>query len=240
MYDSLPAAEADDEYEWPVCATPRCARQLWANEVGRQVCRPCEDQANTHLAALPGLFARLNTTAVLMRGARKPGGGGGSNVPPIPPRLDVLALTGPGGIATRLRDIEDAWRAALGWTVAPWRGNPAEAIPEHVRFLLNNLPWAADAYESVGQDVADLRRLHAETTAAILGERRPGRVPIGLCPIALDTGLCRQQLTATAADHRVRCGNCGARWDGLADWRELRTAQQAVLERDALQHQAAA
>ncbi|MGW5637450.1 GNAT family N-acetyltransferase, partial [Streptomyces sp. NPDC003832] len=32
-----------------------------------------------------------------------------------------------------------AGRAVLGWTVAPWRGSPAEAIPQHASFLANNL-----------------------------------------------------------------------------------------------------
>ncbi len=218
-------------YDWPVCVTPRCDRKLWASEIGRQSCRPCEDATGTRIAELPGLFRQMNTTASLMRGARRPGGGStsGSKTPPIPPRLEVLALVGPGGIATRLRDIEDAWRKALGWTVAPWRGSPAQAVPQHTQFLLNNLPWACDAYQSVGQDIDDLRRLHAECTAIVNDERRPGRVQIGLCPIRVDDGLCGQQLTASAASHRVRCGNCGARWETLGEWRELRAAQEAVL-----------
>ena len=225
----------DDIYEWPICVTPRCGRRLWVSETGRQACRPCEMQAAGHLTELPGLFARLNTPAALMRGSRSGGGAtSGSKAPPIPPRLEVLALTGPGGVAARLQAIEDAWRKALGWTVAPWRGSPAQAVPEHTRFLINNLPWATDAYVSVGQDVHDLRRLHAECTAALSGDRRPGRVQIGLCPSTVEDVLCAAQLAASAADHRVRCEQCGARWEGLAEWRALRVAQETVLRADAL------
>lgn len=229
----------DDGYSWPTCAAgpddgPRSHR-LWAEELDRLVCRPCEDKAAKWLTELPALFGRLNTTGALMRGASRGGGTtSGSKTPPIPPRLEVLSLVGPGGIAARLRDIEDAWRTALGWTVAPWRGSPAQAVPEHIKFLTNNLPWACDAYDSVGQDVDELRRLHAECTAADLNERRPGRVAIGRCPARFDDGaLCGADLFASAASHRVRCGNCGSRWETLNDWRLLRQAQETVLATDA-------
>lgn len=228
MYDH-PSAALED-YEWPVCVTPRCNRQLWVAEAGRWACRPCEDVTAQRITELPGLFTRLSTTSMLMRGARKPGAGtSGSKTPPIPPRLDVLALVGPGGIAARLRDIEDAWRKELGWTVAPWRGSPSEAIPRHTEFLANNLLWACSSYESVGQDIDDLRRLHGECTALANHEPRAGRVQIGACPNSVDDGWCGQPLTASTDNHRVHCGTCGARWDGLGEWRELRAAQEVVL-----------
>lgn len=225
----------DEQYVWPTCGTPTCGRRLWVNETGRMACRPCEDRTHQRLAELPALFGRLSETATLMRGAARGGGAtSGSRTPPIPPRLEVLALTAAGGVATRLRDIEDSWRKALGWTVAPWRGSPVQAVPEHVRFLVNNLPWACDRYESVGQDIEDLRRLHAECTAVAASERRHGRVSIGRCPARYDDGtLCRTELTASADSHRVRCGTCGTRWETLGEWRQLREAQDAVLRDDA-------
>lgn len=226
-----------DEYSWPTCAA--CGRDLWTAEAGRFACRPCEDRTAIRIAELARFFAGLNTTAMLMRGARRQGGGSsGSKTPPIPPRLEVLALVGPGGVAARLRDIEDSWRKALGWTVAPWRGSPAQAVPVHVTFLFNNLPWACDAYESVGQDIDDLRRLHGECAALVNDERRPGRVQIGACPARWDDdSLCGQPLTASAASHRVRCEACGARWETLGEWRELRAAQEAVLAEEERQRQ---
>jgi hypothetical protein len=176
------------------------------------------------------LFARLDTTAALMRGARRPGAGSsGSKTPPIPPRLEVLALVGPGGVAARLSAIEDAWRQTLGWTVAPWRGSPGQAVPQLTAFLTNNLLWACSSYESIGQDIDDLRRLHAECTALVNDERRPGRVQIGNCPVRVGDSVCWQPLTARADSHRIQCGACGARWETLGEWRELRAAQEAVL-----------
>ncbi|WP_328336761.1 hypothetical protein [Streptomyces violaceus] len=231
---------AELDYEWPTCVTPRCNRRLWVAEAGRWACRPCEDATARRIAELPGLFTQLDTTAMLMKGASRISGPSGSKTPPIPPRLDVLNLVGPGGIAARLAAIEDAWRKVLGWTVAPWRGSPAEAIPKHVAFLANNLLWACSSYESVGQDIDDLRKLHGECAALAAGEKRPGRVAIGLCPVRLDDGWCGTALTASTASHRVHCGSCGARWDGLGEWRELRATQEAVTAEQAQETGAAA
>lgn len=217
------------DYEWPTCVTPRCNRQLWVAEASRWACRPCEDSTKIRILELPALFARLDTTAMLMKGASRTSGPSGSRTPPIPPRLDVLNLVGPGGIAARLRDIEDAWRKVLGWTVAPWRGSPAEAIPRHAGFLANNLLWACGSYEPVGQDIDDLRRLHGECAALAAGDKRPGRVQIGACPVRIDNGWCGTALTASTGSHRVHCSGCNTRWDGLGEWRELRAAQERAL-----------
>ncbi|GGV45827.1 hypothetical protein GCM10010245_71790 [Streptomyces spectabilis] len=221
-----------DDYDWPACVAPRCGRLLWVAETGRLACRPCEDATATRIRELPALFARLDTTAMLMKGARRTGSAtSGSRTPPIPPRLDVLALVGPGGIAARLRDIEDAWRSALGWTVAPWRGSPAEAIPQHVRFLADNLLWACSSYDSIGQDIDDLRKLHGECKAIADGEKRGGCVQVGPCPTRYDDDtLCGEPLTAVTDNHRIHCRACGARWETLGEWRGLRDAQEAVLE----------
>ncbi|WP_275558516.1 hypothetical protein [Streptomyces sp. 5-6(2022)] len=225
-----PAVQHDapaDAYQWPTCTA--CSRDLWETEAGRQTCRPCETRTSERLGELVALHQQINTSAALMRGARRGGAPtSGSRTPPIPPRLEVLSLTSAGGVATRLRDIEDSWRKALGWTVAPWRGSPGEAVPDHVRFLINNLPWACDAYESVGQDVEEIRRLHAECKQALSHDRKPGRVNVGHCPTLIDKHPCGAQLTASAATSRIRCGTCGSQWDDMFGWRELRKAQEAV------------
>ncbi|GLP64302.1 hypothetical protein TUSST3_09220 [Streptomyces sp. TUS-ST3] len=226
MYDHPDALQ---DYEWPTCVTPRCRRQLWVAEADRWACRPCEDATKARIVELPGLFRQLDTTAMLMKGSSRISGPSGSKTPPIPPRIDVLNLVGPGGIAARLRDIEDAWRKVLGWTVAPWRGSPAEAIPQHARFLADNLLWACGSYEPVGQDIDDLRRLHGEMTALVNNERRPGRVQIGNCPVRVGDEICWQPLTARADSHRVHCGTCNSKWETLGEWRELRAAQERVL-----------
>jgi predicted RNA-binding Zn-ribbon protein involved in translation (DUF1610 family) len=225
MHDSAPAVP---DYAWPTCVA--CGRDLWNDELDRFACRPCGDKTAARIRELPGLFRQLDTTAALMKGASRRGAGGsGTRTAPIPPRLDVLNIVGPGGAAARLSAIEDAWRQTLGWTVAPWRGNPAQAVPELTAFLANNLLWACSSYEEVGADIDDLRRLHGECAALVADERRPGRVQIGNCPIRVDGGYCWTPLTARADSHRVHCGVCGGRWETLGEWRELRAAQEAVL-----------
>ncbi|GAA1888127.1 hypothetical protein GCM10009837_07460 [Streptomyces durmitorensis] len=218
------------EYEWPVCVTPGCGRQLWVSEAGRWACRPDEDATAKRLAELPALFRQLDTTAALMRGARRIGGGGsGSKNPPIPPRLEVLALVGPGGVAARLSAIEDSWRTALGWTVAPWRGSPAEAVPHLVKFLTDNLLWACGGYESVGQDVEAVRKLHGECSAIVNDKPKYGNVKIGLCPVVIEDRLCAEQLYASARSFKTACPACRSRWEGEEEWRQLRAAQEQIL-----------
>lgn len=228
MHDHTNLDDGSD-YEWPTCLA--CGRGLWVIELDRRVCRPCGERTAIRIAELPALFRQLDTTAALMKGASRPGAGsGGTRTAPIPPRLDVLNLVGPGGVAARLSAIEDAWRATLGWTVAPWRGSPSQAVPQLAKFLGDNLLWACSSYEDVGQDIDDLRRLHGECQALVKDERRPGRVQIGNCPVQVGDELCWTPLTATAASHRVRCGGCGTRWETLGEWRELRAAQEAVAQ----------
>jgi|GEM_PF-2145828 len=218
----------DAGYEWPCCVS--CHRKLWEIELDRLVCWPCEDRTQARIGELAGLFRKLDQTAALMKGARRATtGGSGTRTAPIPARLDVLALVGPGGVAARLSAIEDAWRKALGWTIAPWRGSPAQAVPVHVEFIVNNLLWACGSYEEVGQDIDVIGKLYAECKAITDDERRPGRVQIGNCPTVVEGGVCWAPLTARADSHRVRCGNCNSAWETLGEWRELRAAQERVL-----------
>lgn len=232
------------DYEWPTCIA--CRRDLWTDETDRYACRPCEDRTHQRLNELPNLVARISTTAALMRGSRKAGAPtSGSRVPPIPPRIDVLSLAASGGVAARLQIIEDSWRKALGWAIEPrtdgvrlfasWRTDPMQVGLRHITFLRNNLLWACGSYESVDQDIEEIRRLQAECTSALNPDRKPGRVKTGLCPVVLDEETavrCASQLTASTGSFLIRCGNCQTRWDGKEEWEELRSAQRAVVDEE--------
>jgi DNA-directed RNA polymerase subunit RPC12/RpoP len=221
------------EYVWPKCVA--CRRDLWENEYERQACRPCEDRAAGQLAEIGPLFARLDTTAALVRGSRRTSAApSGSRTPPLPVSLAVLNLAAVGGVATRLLAIEDSWRQALGWSLAPEVRPLTRVVGEGLKFLRNNLLWACSSYESVADDLEEIRRLHAEATAALSPDPRPGRVKIGSCPVVCEDGLpCRTPLTVTTANSRIRCGGCGSRWDDLDAWRQLRQAQEALLREEA-------
>lgn len=240
MYNPHEPAAPLDDHQWPTCAA--CQRDLWEAEYDRQACRPCQDKAASRLAELGPLFARIDSTAALMKGRRGAASGPtGTRTPPLPLNVTVLNLAAAGGVATRLQAIEDSWRQALGWTIAPrtdgrtvfapWRAIPARDVPARITFLSNNLLWACSSYESIADDLEEIRRLHAECTAALSPDRRPGRVKVGYCPVRYDTGeRCQQPLTATAASHRIHCGGCGARWDDMDAWRALRREQDAMYQ----------
>lgn len=236
--------QTDDDYQWPTCTA--CGHDLWQTELNRQTCRPCQQRTTQRLRELPALFARLNQTANLIRGSRGPSTAptSGTRTPPIPARLDVLTLTAPGGANRLLQDIEDAWRTALGWTheprtdatsvrtFAPWRADPALDVPRHTTFLLNNLDWASEKYDSVHQDMETIRLLHADITRALTGERRPGRVNVGFCPTLFGDQQqpCGNELTASTASPRIQCPACGTRWETDTEWKRLRADQQTILE----------
>jgi hypothetical protein len=208
----------EDSYEWPRCVA--CSKDLWADEVDRWACRPCQDRTGKRLTELPALFARINSTAALVRGSRRGTGmPTGSRVPPIP-----LNLAAAGGVATRLQVIEDAWRQTLGWTVTPWRGNSGQSLPRQIEFLSNNLGWACERYEEVGQDVEEIRRVHAECTAALSPDRRIGPIRIGACPVLTVDGPCKRQLTASTRKEAIKCQGCGTEWPDREAWEKLRDA----------------
>jgi hypothetical protein len=255
-----------DDYLWPTCAAgpttgPR-SHPLWQSELDRLVCWPCEQKTAARITELPALFQQLNQTAMLMKGASRTGGGSfGTRTAPIPPRLEVLNLVGPGGLSTKLQAIEDSWRQALGWAIPPttdrrttfpiqraadgrtllgqphrdervypnWRTpRPGVTVPRHVTFLAGNLRWACERYESIGQDIDTLRRLHGECIAIANNEPRPGRIQTGTCPAPADDGPCGTPLTASTTSHRIHCTTCGTSWDGMGEWRNLRTAQETI------------
>ena len=215
-----------DEQE-PAYRCTNCPRLLYTDELDRQVCRVCEDRATTQLQALPGLYGQLEH--VLVPGA----GHGGSRVTatrsaPLPTALQPLNLRGPGGIVSMLRDIEDSWRATLGWTIATFRGDYQQTLGAVVPFLVNNLPWACAAYEEVAFDLQVIGRLHAQAQGVVTGERDV-RVPIGCCPVVHEeSGIaCGERLKVSPWALTIRCGGCGTRWQ-RDEWLRLGAAMRGL------------
>jgi hypothetical protein len=226
------------DYEWPTCTA--CTTPLRENELGRQLCHRCEARTLDRITELGGLATRINTTTAILRGAARPGAGTSDpSVAAVPLLVGTLSLAATGGLATRLGAIEDAWRAALGRPVlirqdqvrifAAWRTHPATAIPEHLTFLRWNLDWAAREYDSIADDVEEIRALHRECSSALDPGPRPRPVKIGLCPASLADGArCRTRLTARPPASVIRCSACGMVWDGKDAWERLQHAQATM------------
>lgn len=205
-----------------------CPRLLYTDELQRYACRVCEDRATTQLQALPGLYGQLEH--VLVPGAASSSGGRvtATRSAPLPTALQPLNLRGPGGIVSLLLDIEDSWRAALGWTVASFRGDYQQTLAAVVPFLVNNLPWACGSYEEVAFDLQVIGRLHAQADGAVTGERDV-RVPIGCCPVVHEESgvACGERLKVSPWALTIRCAGCGTSWQ-RDEWLRLGAAMRGL------------
>lgn len=191
-----------------------CPRLLHHDELTRWACRVCEDRALKQIRELATWYPRLGDK-LAPAGASGDNAGpvtGATRTGPLPVSLGVLDLVGPGGVATQLGVIEDDWRKTLGWTIATFRGNAAEAIATVIPFLVNNLPWACGMYEDVAEDLKTIRILHARVDA-LVNDRREAQVPLGCCPVVNAEGaICGQKLRVSPFSAEIRCTGCGTRW----------------------------
>lgn len=199
-----------------VCAS--CDTNLWDTELaaGRHVCYRCEDRAAEQLHTIRGTFKRLDSLDALTKGAAGGEGprGAGRELP-APLRIAILNQTGPGGVVTQLQSgIEDSWRRALGWTIAPTRHHGD--IDGITVFLINNLPWACERYDEIADDLKTIADIHNTLTSLETGERKP-RSFAAYC----QTPDCEGQLRITLWTARATCPACATRYDkaGLAGLR---------------------
>lgn len=224
------------EHQQPEYRCSNCTRLLFADELNRFACWPCESRANQSITELPSLYRQLSS--VLAPGSRtsETGRVRASREAPLPVNLHVLDLIGPGGIATKLQAIEDSWRSARGRTPGPrtdgvrWFAtsrakSPNFAVAEHAVFIGYNLRWACESYEEVAADLTVIRELHAMAQTAITGQRRR-RVMVS-CLAEFDDGTtCGADLGIDVAAAYSTCSECGARW-GRDDWVRLHESMQA-------------
>jgi hypothetical protein len=215
----MPTPMDDQE---PAYRCTHCPRLLHASELHRQVCRVCEDQAAKHLRELVHLYGRLADVLAPSAAATNAGRVSTSKSAPLPVALTPLDLRGPGGIVSVLVGIEIRWLEANQFTPPGFRGNYEQELPVSVKVLINQLPWACDSYDGVGEDLNRIARLHGRAESAITGEHDV-RVPLGLCPTVIDvtTGeVCGAKLRVSPWAPTVRCGLCNTQW-GRADWLRL-------------------
>jgi hypothetical protein len=150
----------------------------------------------------------------------------GSREAPIPGRLDVLNLRGPGSTHPRghcddqigatpvfaaLETWERDWRDLRGWAVTGTWPDLRTALGAIVRFLDAHLDWAADEHPAFDEFAAEVRAVHAAMRVA-----REGREPVvvvGPCPAIVDGVRCGSMLRMLARADVVKCRACGQSWE---------------------------
>lgn len=180
----------------PTCV--QCHARLRDTELaaGRWACFRCEATAVTELRAIPALFQSVNTLSALIKGSSTGGIGAPRHEAPAPLRIAVLNMTGPGGAASQLQAIGNAWSETLGWQVSP---RPANVATE-TAFLINNIRWACERYPDVAGHLKAISRIHSALSSLDTGERQPRRISVR-CP-------CDTVLKVTIDTPGARCPGC--------------------------------
>ncbi|MFD6553747.1 hypothetical protein [Streptomyces sp. NPDC058398] len=180
-----------------------CLRDLYADELTHQACRPCTDRVDRDLTALAGLYARLADS--LHPGSSSGGPAvSGSRTAPLPVRLDPLSLAARGGIVTILQTWLIDWHEALGYRHPRWEGDLQQQCDQAVKRLRVLLPWAAEAHGAFDEFAREISQLRRQAEAASGGERPPRRVPVA-CP-------CGQILRITLDTPGVKCPGCSTQY----------------------------
>lgn len=233
----IPLPTQHDADQEPEYRCSNCARLLFADELDRYACRICEQRASKQLSELPALYDELGDLLTPGSGTSDAGGRvKTSKSAPLPVALQPLSLRAPGGIVAGLQAIEDNWRAALGWTMAPrsdgirvfapWRTNPQAAIPEHARFIINNLLWACASYQEVPYDLDVISDLYWQAKNTITGSR-PRLIHVRCRALYDDGGECGEKMTVDINKTSARCPVCVTRW-GREEWVALYEATRGV------------
>lgn len=210
----------------PANRCTHCPRLLHANEHGRYACYICEDRAREQLLALPGLYDQLGDVLQPGSSTNDVRITSSPTAAPLPVALQPLDLRGPGGIATQLRAVEDAWRHALGWTVSTFSGTAEQTLTVVIPFLTNNLPWACDKYDEVADDLDTIGRLHARARNTATGNQ--ARLIRVVCRYLYDDGTeCGAKLPVDINRAAARCQTCGTRW-GRDEWMGLYEATRPL------------
>lgn len=208
------------------------------------VCAPCTSRMRDQLRDLVEEYALLDATPGSSTGQRV----SGTRTAPLPVRLDVLSLVGPGSANVHVdrRDEHDdqigelptaTW--LLQWVIdwRDYRGQteelPGLSITAMTRWLEHRLDWAADEHPAVDDFASEL----AAQVRALRGVNRAGepsdRSKVGPCPQQLADGdTCRTTLYMHDRIDFITCGGCGAEWQ-RRNWPWLFRTVAAVGERTA-------
>lgn len=175
--------QIQENAEAATCAC--CTRPLHQDETltGRTTCHACQMTLSGLLRDVAALWKQLPAA---IHTAHRPAGNGGGGAHPTgsaaPGNLAAISLAA-GDVTTRLLAHEDDWRRALRLPIAAFRGSPDQTLTGVLYFLASYLHWACSTHQADTRALhQDLRRLTAEMTTAITGERDPRVTVPHPCP----------------------------------------------------------
>ena len=180
-----------DDYTWPTCTV--CTRNLWEDERDRQACRPCQNRADTNLAALAGpptydeegrivsgLYAALDhvlTPSGSRDGARASSSPGSQ----LPVRLEPLSLSAHGSIVTILQTWAEDWDQRMHREPPRWHGTLQQQCDQAVSKLRTDIEWAASRHPAFDEFHHEVAKLTRSCQRQITGEPPERRVTVA-CP----------------------------------------------------------
>lgn len=169
----------------------------------------CATDLAGDLRALPWLYADL--ADLLAPGSRSGNTGRSSGVEaPLPVRVDVLDLRGPGGISGVLTDWAVAVAEACGENMSPADGGIEGTVGRTAGWLAAWTPWIAAQFEPAAELADEIRQLRRriENLDGMATERRPTLIPVR-CG-------CGWILRITADTPGEHCPQCQT-WRGHAE-----------------------
>lgn len=180
-----------------------CSRELWEDETGRYICKPCQHRTDDRLAAIAGprgLYARLCLR--IEPGARTGGESvSGSSTPGIPADLQILDLTAAGGIVGTLESWVEDW-ASQGLATRGTGGRLQHRIDQAVATLRLNLPRAAERHPALDEFAREIDKIWRTGKALVDGGREPAQV-------SATCTACGGGFKYGMFDHSADCRHCG-------------------------------
>lgn len=190
-------------------------------------CAGCTQRMRHNLLALVDEYALLDARPGASTGQRV----SGTRTAPLPLRLDVLNLVGPGSATVTdphadqtgdlptlvwLEQWVDDWRDVRG----QGEHRPDPIITGLVSWLLRRLDWAADEHPAIDEFARELgKQLGALRAANRTDEPKPERQEVGLCPQLLDHGqVCGTTLYRYPRLSNIVCDGCGGEWRQGPQW----------------------
>lgn len=181
------------------------------------VCEPCRKRLAGDLEQIVEEYALLDPTPGTVAGQRV----SGTREAPLPGRLDVLNLLGPGAPAVHDRHGDQHGDVPtvllLDQWVHDWRDTrgqrehlPVPTVVELAGWLGRRLDWATDHHLAIDEFAGEIRH-HLSVLRAANGHQ-PHMMVVGRCPAVLDDGrTCGRKLRANPWYSNIVC-SCGAEW----------------------------